>query len=81
LRKCNCIGGNNTKINNGGKLKYFMRSSGKALLGNELAHVVQQRKEWLQPTTSINGLPINDSPKIESKTDAIRNESNQNSTV
>jgi hypothetical protein len=31
LRKCNCIGGNNTKINNGGKLKYFVRSSGVAV--------------------------------------------------
>lgn len=48
-------------------------NSGKALLGHELAHVVQQREGRVQPTTSINGLPVNDSPKLESEADAIGN--------
>ncbi|MGL5888900.1 MAG: DUF4157 domain-containing protein [Bacteroidia bacterium] len=48
-------------------------TSGKALLGHELAHVVQQREGRVQPTTSINGLPVNDSHKLESEADAIGN--------
>ncbi len=48
-------------------------NSGKALLGHELAHVVQQREGRVQPTTSINGLPVNDSPKLENEADAIGN--------
>lgn len=48
-------------------------TSGKALLGHELAHVVQQREGRVQPTTSINGLPVNDSPSLENEADAIGN--------
>ncbi|MCU0433358.1 MAG: DUF4157 domain-containing protein [Bacteroidia bacterium] len=47
--------------------------SGKALLGHELAHVVQQREGRVQPTTSINGLPVNDSKSLESEADSIGN--------
>jgi hypothetical protein len=47
--------------------------SGKSLLGHELAHVVQQREGRVQPTTSINGLPVNDSPSLENEADSIGN--------
>ncbi|MCP5053627.1 MAG: DUF4157 domain-containing protein [bacterium] len=46
-------------------------SAGKQLLGHELAHVVQQREGRVQPTTTVNGLPVNDSPTLEKEADAM----------
>lgn len=34
-------------------------------LRHELGHVVQQKRGLVQPTTWINGLPVNDSPDLE----------------
>lgn len=34
-------------------------------LRHELGHVVQQKRGLVQPTTWINGLPVNDSPELE----------------
>ena len=44
-------------------------SSGRQLIGHELAHVVQQREGRVQPTGSVNGLPLNDSKSLESEAD------------
>jgi hypothetical protein len=46
-------------------------SAGKQLLGHELAHVVQQREGRVQPTTRVNGLPVNDNPALEKEADAM----------
>lgn len=43
--------------------------SGQELLGHELAHVVQQRQGRVQPTSSINGLAVNDDPALEQEAD------------
>lgn len=52
--------------------KFDMNSnSGKQLIGHELAHVVQQREGRVQPTGSVNGLPLNDSKSLESEADAM----------
>jgi hypothetical protein len=48
-------------------------TSGKQLLGHELTHVVQQRQGRVQPTTSINGLPVNDNPSLEREADVMGN--------
>jgi hypothetical protein len=45
--------------------------AGKQLLGHELAHVVQQRQGRVQPTTRVNGLPVNDNPALEKEADAM----------
>lgn len=34
-------------------------------LPHELGHVVQQSLNMVQPTTTVNGLPVNDDPKLE----------------
>ncbi|WP_299486234.1 DUF4157 domain-containing protein [Acaryochloris sp. IP29b_bin.137] len=46
-------------------------SSGQALLGHELAHVVQQRQGRVKPTGSVNGLPLNDNPALEREADEL----------
>ena len=46
-------------------------SGGQSLLGHELAHVVQQRDNRVQPTTEVAGLPVNDSPLLEDEADAM----------
>ncbi len=46
-------------------------SAGQKLLGHELAHVVQQREGLVQPTGSVAGLPLNDSPALEKEADVI----------
>ena len=48
-------------------------SSGQSLLGHELAHVVQQGEGRVQPTTEINGLPVNDNPALEDEADRMGN--------
>lgn len=45
--------------------------SGQALLGHELAHVVQQRQGRVKPTTQVNGLPVNDQSALEQEADAL----------
>lgn len=46
-------------------------SSGQALLGHELAHVVQQRQGRVKPTGQIKGLPLNDNPALEQEADRL----------
>ncbi|MBN2527997.1 MAG: DUF4157 domain-containing protein [Deltaproteobacteria bacterium] len=46
-------------------------SSGRQLLGHELAHVVQQREGRVQPTTEVAGMPVNDNPALESEADKM----------
>ena len=38
-------------------------------LRHELGYVVQQKQGLVQPTTWINGLPVNDSPELEHAAD------------
>ncbi len=40
-------------------------------LPHELGHVVQQAQGRVQPTTSVNGVPVNDNPALESEADAL----------
>ena len=46
-------------------------TSGQALLGHELAHVVQQRQGRVKPTTQVNGIPVNDDSSLEREADAM----------
>ncbi len=46
-------------------------SSGRELLGHELAHVVQQSQGRVQPTTEISGMPVNDNPRLEQEADIL----------
>jgi hypothetical protein len=46
-------------------------SRGKQLLGHELAHVAQQQAGRVQPTGSVGGLPLNDSPALEKEADSM----------
>jgi hypothetical protein len=46
-------------------------SSGKKLLGHELAHVAQQMAGRVRPTGTVGGLPLNDSPALEKEADAL----------
>lgn len=46
-------------------------STGKKLLGHELAHVAQQSEGRVQPTGEVGGLPLNDSPTLEQEADTI----------
>ncbi|MGG6266458.1 DUF4157 domain-containing protein [Leptolyngbya sp. AN10] len=46
-------------------------SSGQALLGHELAHVVQQRQGRVKPTTQVKGLPVNDQSALEQEADTL----------
>ncbi|MCP5049030.1 MAG: DUF4157 domain-containing protein [bacterium] len=46
-------------------------SAGKQLLGHELAHVAQQKDGRVQPTGSVGGLPLNDSPALEKEADDL----------
>ncbi|MCP5104358.1 MAG: DUF4157 domain-containing protein, partial [bacterium] len=46
-------------------------SSGKQLLGHELTHVAQQMEGRVQPTGSVGGLPLNDSPALEKEADSL----------
>ncbi len=43
--------------------------SGQELIGHELTHVVQQREGRVQPTTEVNGMPVNDSASLEREAD------------
>lgn len=45
--------------------------AGKALLGHELGHVVQQRQGRVKPTTKVNGLPVNDESSLEQEADSM----------
>jgi len=44
---------------------------GQQLIGHELAHVVQQRKGMVKPTTQVGGMPVNDSPRFEKEADIL----------
>jgi Domain of unknown function (DUF4157) len=46
-------------------------SSGQALLGHELAHVVQQRQGRVKPTGQVKGLPLNDNLALEQEADRL----------
>ena len=46
-------------------------SAGQALLGHELAHVLQQRQGRVKPTTQVNGVPVNDDPALEQEADRL----------
>lgn len=46
-------------------------SSGRQLLGHELAHVVQQQEGRVQPTTEIGGMPVNDDVSLEHEADVL----------
>lgn len=46
-------------------------STGKKLLGHELAHVVQQRQGRVKPTTQVKGLPVNDSRHLENEAETM----------
>lgn len=46
-------------------------TSGQELIGHELTHVVQQREGRVQANTSVGGMPVNDSPKLEGEADAL----------
>ena len=46
-------------------------SSGRQLLGHELAHVVQQSEGRVSPTTEVNGIPVNDNPALEEEADRL----------
>ncbi len=43
--------------------------AGRQLLGHELTHVVQQAEGRVQPTTEINGMPVNDDVSLETEAD------------
>ena len=43
--------------------------SGRSLLSHELTHVLQQRAGRVRPTTSVQGLPVNDDPSLEQEAD------------
>lgn len=45
-------------------------TSGQELIGHELTHVVQQRAGKVKPTTSVGGVPVNDSASLESEADS-----------
>jgi hypothetical protein len=45
-------------------------SKGNQLLGHELAHVAQQKEGRVEPTGSVGGLPLNDSPSLENEADS-----------
>lgn len=45
-------------------------STGRQLLGHELAHVVQQREGRVAPTTQVAGMPVNDNHGLEAEADA-----------
>ena len=42
---------------------------GNQLLGHELTHVVQQREGRVTPTGQVNGMPVNDDPRLEKEAD------------
>jgi hypothetical protein len=46
-------------------------SQGKQLLGHELTHVAQQMEGRVQPTGTVGGLPLNDSPALEKEADSL----------
>lgn len=46
-------------------------SSGRQLIGHELAHVVQQGAGRVSPTTTVNGMPVNDNPSLEKEADLL----------
>lgn len=46
-------------------------TSGRELIGHELAHVVQQREGRVTPTCEVAGMPVNDNPGLEAEADAL----------
>jgi|GEM_PF-3027625 len=44
--------------------------AGKALLGHELTHVVQQRESNIKPNTSVAGMAVNNDAKLEAEADS-----------
>jgi len=45
--------------------------AGQQLIGHELTHVVQQRQGRVQPTASIQGILLNDSPALENEAEQM----------
>ncbi len=45
--------------------------SGQQLLGHELAHIVQQREGRVKPTTSVNGMAVNNDQSLEKEADIL----------
>jgi ribosomal protein S18 acetylase RimI-like enzyme len=54
--------------------------SGQALIGHELAHVVQQRQGRVKPTTQVNGLAVNDQSDLEQEADTLAQKAAQMKT-
>ncbi|MCC8170888.1 MAG: DUF4157 domain-containing protein [Parabacteroides sp.] len=48
-------------------------TTGQQLLGHELAHVIQQEKGLVQPTTEIGGMAVNDDASLEHEADVLGN--------
>ena len=46
-------------------------SSGRELLGHELAHVVQQSEGRVSPTCEVGGMPVNDDHSLEAEADSL----------
>jgi hypothetical protein len=46
-------------------------TEGKRIINHELGHVIQQRLGVVRPTTSIEGLPVNDEPLLENNADFL----------
>jgi hypothetical protein len=44
---------------------------GKKIINHELGHVIQQRMGVVRPTTSIEGLPVNDNQGLENEADRL----------
>lgn len=44
---------------------------GQELIGHEMAHVVQQRKGQVKPTTEVGGMAVNDDPALENEADEM----------
>ena len=46
-------------------------TQGQALIGHELAHVVQQREGRVTPTCEVAGMPVNDDQSLEDEADSL----------
>lgn len=46
-------------------------ASGRALLGHEVAHVVQARQSRVRPTLALAGMPLNDFSTVEAESDRL----------
>lgn len=50
-------------------------TAGQQLLGHELTHVIQQSEGRVQPTTEVNGMPVNDDVSLETEADIMGQQS------